>query len=407
MSDPLATMSRPPAVSLWDVMEADPSNPLDRDVLRLVIRDQRCRSRALLYPWIRVLSRAVVTLIVVSKRACPVTFSAHATMDRLCLWFLRRFVSPTAVTLLIRHFIVETNLLNFCARNALTAADPLDEVSLRPTTLADLGNRAVIEHDLNVYRVLFSLGCHVPAEAALGPGPGASLDFGMLDVPAIDPEAHTRRLLNLDIQTALCLMNIPFAACLTPSEYRRAVHSLRLDYSLLSILAAVTGDSTFLSWRLADLPVRVDSNVDVPLRVYAHAVLCECAHARLCQLRDGPVSVSHVDETGQRLDVADGGDQADGGTDRPACDARHVVVALRGDRAAGLRGRDHFLAEAERGFGGAGVAEAPGADRDTGGGRVARDDPRIHQLTARVEDPERDGTASPSQRRWPVQAHDG
>jgi hypothetical protein len=32
-------------------------------------------------------------------------------MDRMCLWFLRRFVSPDAVTLLIRHFIVETNLL--------------------------------------------------------------------------------------------------------------------------------------------------------------------------------------------------------------------------------------------------------------------------------------------------------
>jgi hypothetical protein len=45
-------------------------------------------------------------------------------------------------------------------------------------------------------------------------GPGAhrdvdELDFSMLDVPATDPEPNARRLLNLDIQTALCLMNIP------------------------------------------------------------------------------------------------------------------------------------------------------------------------------------------------------
>jgi hypothetical protein len=260
---------------------------MDRDTLRLVIRDQRRLSRAALYPWIRVLSRAAVTLIVAGRRACPVRFSAHATMDRMCLWFLRRFVSPDAVTLLIRHFIVETNLLNFCVRNGLRTPGPPSEVALRPTTLADLGNRAVIEHDLNVYRVLFALGSHGPGvDASILRQPDhASLDFGMLGIPGIDPEPHTRRFLNLDIQTALCLMNIPFAACLTPAEYRRAVHSLRLDASLLSILAALTGDGTFLAWRPAGLPVRVDSNADVPLLVYEHAVLCEYAHARLCQLR--------------------------------------------------------------------------------------------------------------------------
>ncbi|HTR93162.1 MAG TPA: hypothetical protein VMI73_15630, partial [Trebonia sp.] len=246
---------------------------------------QRRPSRALLYPWIRVLSRVAVTLIVVGKRLCPVRFAAHETMDRLCLWFLRRFVSPAAVSLLIRHFIVETNLLNFCATNARLPGAA--EVGLRPVTLADLGNRAVIEHDLNVYRVLLALG------SARGPArPRDDLDFGMLEVPEIDPEPGTRRLLNLDIQTALCLMNIPFAFCLTPAEYRRAVHSLRLDTSLLTALATLTGDDAFLRWRAALPPVRVDSNVDVPAAVYEHALICEFALARLCQLRDSAAGSS-------------------------------------------------------------------------------------------------------------------
>jgi hypothetical protein len=260
-------------------MAADPAIPMDADTLRLIISDQRRPSRALLYPWVRVLSRVAVTLIVIGKRLCPVRFAAHATMDRLCLWFLRRFVSPDAVTLLIRHFIVETNLLNFCAANARLPRAAA--VTLRPVTLSDLGNRAVIEHDLNVYRVLFDLG------SARGPArPRDDLDFGMLEVPAIDPEPGTRRLLNLDIQTALCLMNIPFAFCLTPAEYRRAVHSLRLDTSLLTVLASLTGDDAFFRWRSTLPPVRVDSNVDVPATVYEHALICEFALARLCQLRD-------------------------------------------------------------------------------------------------------------------------
>ncbi len=269
-------------LSLWEVMAADPAIGMDPATLRLVISDQRRPSRALLYPWVRVLSRVAVTVIVVGKRICPVRFSAHVTMDRLCLWFLRRFVSPTAVSLLIRHFIVETNLLNFCVRNA--GLPGRAEVGLRPVTLSELGNRAVIEHDLNVYRVLSDLGkAGVPARP-----PGrhcGGLDFGMLEVPEIDPEPKTRRLLNLDIQTALCLMNIPFALCLTPAEYRRAVHSLRLDASLLSVLAALTGDDTFLGWRTALPPVRVDSNIDVPATVYEHALVCEYALARLDQLR--------------------------------------------------------------------------------------------------------------------------
>jgi hypothetical protein len=266
--------------SLWEVMAVDPAVEMDRAALLLVIRDQRSRSRAYVYPWLRVASRAAVAVIVAGKRACPLRFSAHATMDRLCLWFLRRFVSPDAVSLLIRHFLVESALLNFCVANA--GVPGLEPVALRPVTLAGLGDRAVIEHDLNVYRVLLRLGAGgTPARLARG-----GLDFGMLAVPATDPERGARRLLNLDIQSALCLMNIPFALCLTPSEFRRAVHSLRLDHSLLTVLAGLTGDEGFLRWRTGPAPVRVDSNVDVPAAVYEHALVCEHALARLCRLRD-------------------------------------------------------------------------------------------------------------------------
>jgi hypothetical protein len=270
--------SWPQEPSLWELMFVDPSIPIDRVTLSVVIRDQRRGSRSLVYPWMRIVSRVAVTAIVLAKRLVPPDFSAHATMDRLCLWFLRRFVSTDAVSLLIRHFVIETNLLNFCVRNA--GVPGVSEVELRPTTLAGLGDRAVIEHDLNVYRVLFALG----SAGTLHRRDVTDLDFGMLDVPAVDPEPRSRRLLKLDIQTALCLMNIPFALCLTREEYRRAVHSLRLDTSLLSVLATLTGDAAFLGWRSAILPLRVDSNVDVPLTVYEHAVLCEYAHAKLASL---------------------------------------------------------------------------------------------------------------------------
>ena len=275
MSDPVASGAAAREPDIWDTMMVDPSVPVDRDTLRLMIQDQRKGSRGYVYPWLRVLSRIAVTCIVAGKRMLPFEFRAHATMDRLCLWFLRRFVAPDAVSLLIRHFVVETNLLNFAVRNAGVAGPA--EVDLRPTKLSGLGDRAVIEHDLNVYRVLRGLG----ASGRLARRDVSDLDFSMLDVPAIDPERGTGRLVRLDIQSALCLMNVPFALCLTSSEYRRAVHSMTLDTSLLSVLATLTGDQTFLGWRNGAQPLRVESNIDVPLAVYEHAVLCEYAHARL------------------------------------------------------------------------------------------------------------------------------
>ena len=70
------------APTLWETMAADPAVAVDPAALALVIADQRSRSRALLYPWIRPLSRLLVAVIVIARRLCPWQGSAHGLMDR-------------------------------------------------------------------------------------------------------------------------------------------------------------------------------------------------------------------------------------------------------------------------------------------------------------------------------------
>lgn len=263
--------------SMWEAIYADPSVPLDRALVRQIIDDQRRLSRRWLYPVARVLSRVLVALVSIVKRVLPFRWMPLRTMDTLCVWFLRRFVSPDAVELLIRHFVIETNLVNFIIRNTSVKMEP---VTLRPETLAGLGDSAVVEHDVNVYDVLIALD-GIPLT------PPENLDFAQLDVPPLDAERWRRRLLNLDIQTALCFMNIPFSMALTVEEYRRAVHSIRFDDSFLEILALLCEDETFRHWKLAGMSLWMDSNVDVPRMVYRHALVCEYAHARLVKLAGG------------------------------------------------------------------------------------------------------------------------
>ena len=114
--------------SMWEAIHSDPSVPLDRALTQQIIDDQRRLSRRWLYPIARPLSRILVALVSIIKRVLPFRWMPLSTMDRLCVWFLRRFVSPDAVELLIRHFVVETNLVNFIIRNT-PAAMPSTSIS--------------------------------------------------------------------------------------------------------------------------------------------------------------------------------------------------------------------------------------------------------------------------------------
>jgi len=261
-----------PGPGIWDALHGDPTFHLDRRALRLLEVDQARWSARFVRPPARVFSRVVVALVVLVKRILPFEWSSHDLLDRLGIWFLSRFVSEEGGELLLRHFVLETNVLAFIARNS-----GLEEPTLRPAELSQLDNNAVIVHDLNVYELLAGLGgkrLPRPDERT------TPLDFSMLKVTPIDMSGK-RRWLRLDLETAMCLMNIMFSFLTTSEEYRRAVHSLQLDESLLGCVAELTGDELFRIWRPAGYAPIVHNNRDVPRDLYAHAVIHEYTHARL------------------------------------------------------------------------------------------------------------------------------
>ncbi|MGF1618552.1 MAG: hypothetical protein ACFCU2_12210 [Acidimicrobiia bacterium] len=261
-----------PGPGIWDALSGDPTFHFDRRALGLLEIDQSRWSHRFVRPPARILSRMVVAVIVLVKRLLPFQFSSHNLLDKLGIFFLSRCVSEEGGELLLRHFVLETNVLAFIARNS-----GLDEPVLRPGRLDELDDHAVIVHDINLYEVLAGLGGR--------PLPGPTerltpLDFTMLEVGPIAVGAR-RRWLRLDLETGLCFMNIMFSLLTTSHEYRRAVHSLQFDESVLNCLAELTGDDVFRSWKPAGYIPIVHTNRDVPRDLFAHAVIHEYAHARL------------------------------------------------------------------------------------------------------------------------------
>ena len=257
---------------IWEALAGDPTFQFDRRALRLLARDQARWSHRFVRPPARIISRVVVGVITLLKRVLPFEFSSHRLLDRLGIWFMSRFVSEEGGELLLRHFVLETNVLAFIARNSGVV-----EPTLRPGTLDQLDDNAVIVHDINLYEVLARLGGRRLPRPEDRTSP---LDFSMLEIEPIEPSPQ-RRLLRLDLETGMCFMNMAFCLLTTSDEYRRAVHSLQLDESVLGCVAELTGDDVFRSWKPAGYNPIVRTNRDVPRDLFAHAVIHEYIHARL------------------------------------------------------------------------------------------------------------------------------
>src|SRR3970040_3208348 len=142
-------MADGPVPGIWEAPAGDPTLHFDRRALELLRIDQSQWAHRYVRPPARLVGRGAVALIVLIKRILPFRFSSHRLLDRLGIWFMSRFVSEEGGELLLRHFVIETNVLAFIARNS-----GLDEPTLRPVRLDQLDDNAAIVHALNLTELL-------------------------------------------------------------------------------------------------------------------------------------------------------------------------------------------------------------------------------------------------------------
>lgn len=270
----------------FQALRADPAQALSDRAALLLYRDLQHWSRRYVRPVARLVSLTAVWAIATVKRLLPFQFHSHTLLDWLSVWFLRHCVSREGGELLLRHFNVETALIRFVARNS--GLPDVPEPTLMPTTFKGLMGHAVIQHDINMYQWAIDAGAKLRARGQFRYEKCASPDFSMLEVPAISPDEHRFRFINLDLGTALYFMNIPFALLTSEDVYEQAVNSFSLDASLLTCLADITGDSVFCAWGAQQSLGWLEINRDVPRKLAMHALAHEFAHTHLCRLASHP-----------------------------------------------------------------------------------------------------------------------
>lgn len=287
MGRPNQTNRLKPLPTIWDALRADPVLLVDKETLEVQIRDQQRWTRKYLLPLIRWGCLSTIFLVRVFRRLSPIQLQSQWILNVVSVFFAKRIISPESLQLLMRHFHVESNLINFVARNV--GGSGIQEVQKKPLSPEDLGDvdgvNATLLHDANMFNFIVDLG-HAEGANLEKKIPLEEIDFSMLAIPDLNV-AKSGRILNLDFESTLYMIVAFMTTFLAEDTAESAANSLELDESLLTVIANLTGDDRHRHWAPLKFPNYIQWPQDVARSLFLHILALEYAHTRLVQMAEG------------------------------------------------------------------------------------------------------------------------
>lgn len=269
----------------WLALYLDMSLPLSDEVKAALLANSGSRSRQFLLPLIRPCSKLALMTFQLLKIALPKKFTSSRILHRLIYWGLRTFVRPDANYLILRHFHIGSELLQFVALNTPGIQIPLSP--LRPRTLDDLIDDLFLKHDLNIYNFLIRFNREMRMKG-LELEKQERLDFGCItDGPfAIDDASLPHGRLNvLDLESAIEIYTPLYQLFLTDSDFWRACNSLQLDETIALYASTLMGNPAYMGLVNNKHPLIPLSTLQAGYRLLLHGLAAECLHATLVQLK--------------------------------------------------------------------------------------------------------------------------
>jgi len=139
----------------WLALYLDHSIPVDPEVKKAWLKDSSSRCRQFALPIVRLFARGFIMLMQLVKTVLPDSLTSSWLLHRVLSWGLRTFVTREANWLILRHFHIGSEILDFIARNVADTKVPLNP--LRPANLADVRDDLFLKHDLNLFNFVINL----------------------------------------------------------------------------------------------------------------------------------------------------------------------------------------------------------------------------------------------------------
>jgi hypothetical protein len=271
--------SNPRDPNPWLALYLDASVPFHEKAKASILLDVSSRSRQFLFPLIRPLCRLTICLFKVFKTFVPNAISSSWLLHHSIYHGLRWFVSPHANYLVVRHFHIGTELLEFVARNSQGVEMKLN--GLRPSSLRDLVNDVFLQHDLNIYNFIIEINRQL-REQGRDLEPIDELDFSCITDGDFPIGEMPQGWLNfLDLESAIEIYTPMYQLFLTDSDFWRATNSLQLDETIALYVTTLMGDHKFLGLVNNRHPIIPESMLGTGHRLMLHGLAVELLHAHL------------------------------------------------------------------------------------------------------------------------------
>lgn len=269
----------------WLALYLDMSLPLSDEVKAALLKNSGSKSRQFLLPLIRPFAKLTLITFQVLKTVIPNRFTSSRILHRMIYRGLRTFVRPDANYLILRHFHIGSEILQFVATNVPGVEIPLNP--LRPRNLADLVDDVFLKHDLNIYNFLIRLNREMKAKGTqLSKQDNLNFDC-ITDGPfQIDEDSLPRGWLNfLDLESAIEIYTPLYQLFLTDSDFWRACNSLQLDETVALYTSKLIGDASYVGLVNNKHPLIPLSTLQAGYHLLLHGLAAECLHATLVQLK--------------------------------------------------------------------------------------------------------------------------
>lgn len=281
----------------WLALYLDRSTPLDLAVKRAWLSESSSKSRQFLLPLVRPLARAFIVLIQIVRVLLPRAFASSKTLHRVLVWGLKTWVRPEANWLILRHFHIGSENLDFIARNVPGIKVPLSP--LRPRTLNDLKDDLFLKHDLNLYNFIINLNQRLE-ETDSKITPVNRPDFSGITVGELDIGPLPNRWTNfVDLETAIEMFTPLYQLFMTDGDFWRSVNSLQFDETVGLYVARILGLPEGLFLINNKHPLVPLSTLRAGHRLVLHGLASEMLHTILANGKRG--------EPAKQASTVDGG----------------------------------------------------------------------------------------------------
>lgn len=261
----------------------DQSISFNEEAKAAYLKDCASRSRQFLLPVLRPFARLMIILLQIYKIIVPKALTSSRLLHRVLYWGMKTFVSPSANYMILRHFYLGSEVLQFIRDNVPGVNITMNP--LKPTNLEPVKDDLFLIHDLNLYNFVINLNKEL-RDNKLEVTKQEKLNFAAITSTPLPIEPLPKRWTNfVDLTTAIECFTPVYQLFLTDNDFWRATNSLQLDETIGILASKIIGSNDRLALINNKHPMVPLTTLRAGFRLVLHGLATEQLHALLVELK--------------------------------------------------------------------------------------------------------------------------